>query len=207
MVLRNFKKQPDLRIEMWPIERLIPYARNPRKNDAHVDRMAESIKEFGFRIPVVAKSDGAVVDGHLRLKAAQKLRLTQIPVVLADELSEAQIKSFRLLANKSVAWSDWDIKELALEFDSIRGLGVDLASTGFNAYEISEIENAARIGLDGKPSPSIDESRFGKGGARIKVVLTAEYLELFEKALDATAQMNRAEALKLICEEYLGTKR
>ena len=67
----------------WPIERLIPYARNPRKNDAAVDRMAASIREFRFKIPVLARSNGDVVDGHLRLKAATKLGITEVRVVLA----------------------------------------------------------------------------------------------------------------------------
>jgi len=74
-----------LKVETWPIERCIAYARNPRKNDEQVDRMASAIKEFGFRIPIVARSDGEVVDGHLRLKAAQKLGLKEVPVALADE--------------------------------------------------------------------------------------------------------------------------
>ena len=60
----------ELKVEMWPMERLVPYARNPRRNDEQVEKMAASIREFGFRIPVVAKSDGSVVDGHLRLKPA-----------------------------------------------------------------------------------------------------------------------------------------
>src|SRR5205085_4975379 len=71
--------------EVWPIERLIPYARNPRKNDTAVDRMAASIREFGFKIPVLARSNGDVVDGHLRLKAATKLGITEVPVILCDE--------------------------------------------------------------------------------------------------------------------------
>ena len=64
---------PSLQIEIWSIDRFVPYARNPRKNDAAVDRMCSSIREFGFKIPVLARSDGSVVDGHLRLKAARKL--------------------------------------------------------------------------------------------------------------------------------------
>ena len=98
-----------LTVETWPIDRLIPYARNPRKNDAVVVQMCAAIKEFGFRIPIVAKSDGTVVDGHLRLKAAQRMGLVDVPVALADDLSEAQIKAFRLLANRSAAWADWDV--------------------------------------------------------------------------------------------------
>jgi len=83
-----------LKVEQWPIDRPIEYARNSRKNDAKVDQMAAAIREFGFRIPIVAKSDGSVVDGHLRLKAVRKLGLTEVPVALADELTDAQIKAF-----------------------------------------------------------------------------------------------------------------
>ena len=89
-------------IEHWPIERLIPYARNPRKNDHAVDRMAASIQEFGFKVPVLARSSGEVIDGHLRLKAAQKLGITEVPVILCDDWSEAQVRAFRLLVNRSV---------------------------------------------------------------------------------------------------------
>ena len=69
--------QQQMQVHTWPIERLVFYARNPRKNDAAVDRMCDSIREFGFKIPVLARSDGEVVDGHLRLKAAHKLGITK----------------------------------------------------------------------------------------------------------------------------------
>jgi ParB-like chromosome segregation protein Spo0J len=85
-----------MQIQMFSVDRLIPYHRNPRKNDHAVDRMAASIQEFGFKIPVLARSSGEVVDGHLRLKAACKLGLTELPVILCDEWSEAQVKAFRL---------------------------------------------------------------------------------------------------------------
>src|SRR5438874_2875149 len=90
--------------EVWPIERLVPYARNTRKNDAAVDRMTASIREFGFKIPVLARSNGDVVDGHLRLKAATKLGITEVPVILCDEWTPAQVKAFRLMVNRSVGW-------------------------------------------------------------------------------------------------------
>ena len=92
-----------LTVEQWPTERLSPYARNPRKNEKAVDQMCAAIREFGFRIPVVARSDGTVIDGHLRLKAAQRLGLAEVSVALADDLTESQIKAFRLLANRSAA--------------------------------------------------------------------------------------------------------
>src|SRR5437868_13438758 len=105
-------------IQIWPIDRLIFYARNPRKNDAVVDRMCSSIREFGFKIPVLARSDGEVVDGHLRLKAAKKLRITEVPVILCDEWTETQVKAFRLLVNRSVNWAPWDDELLALEIQA-----------------------------------------------------------------------------------------
>src|ERR1039457_483680 len=95
-------------IEMWPIERLREYPRNPRKNDDAVDRMCDSIREFGFKIPCLVRSDGEVVDGHLRLKAARKLGITEIPVILCDEWTDAQVKAFRLMVNQSVSWAEWD---------------------------------------------------------------------------------------------------
>jgi len=76
--------------------------------------MVGAVKEFGFRIPIVAKSDGEVVDGHLRLKAARKLGMAEVPVALADGLTDAQIKAFRLLANRSANWAEWDNELLAL---------------------------------------------------------------------------------------------
>src|SRR5260221_5168209 len=87
------------RIEYWPLDKLVFYARNPRKNDAVVDRMCSSIREFGFKIPVLARSDGEVVDG--RLKAARKLGITEIPVILCDEWSPLQVKALRLMSTSS----------------------------------------------------------------------------------------------------------
>ena len=118
-------------LEHWPIERLIDYARNPRKNDHAVEQMASVITEFGFRIPVVAKSTGELVDGHLRLKAARLLGLTTVPVVLADELTDAQIKAFRLLANRSASWAQWDDALLALELEDLKLADFDLLLKGF----------------------------------------------------------------------------
>lgn len=129
----------ELNLQHWPIERLIDYARNPRKNDHAVDRMAAAIVEFGFRIPVVARSTGEVVDGHLRLKAARKLGLKTVPVVLSDELSDVQIKAFRLIANRSVSWAQWDEELLSLELAELSEAGYDLGLTGFSSEEIEEL--------------------------------------------------------------------
>src|ERR1017187_6354072 len=103
--------QVSTEIQTWPIDKLVVYARNPRKNDAAVDRMCGSIREFGFKIPCLVRSDGELIDGHLRLKAARQLGMTGIPVILCDEWTPAQVKAFRLLVNRSATWADWD-KEL-----------------------------------------------------------------------------------------------
>jgi ParB-like chromosome segregation protein Spo0J len=104
--------------------------------------MCASIREFGFKIPVLARSDGTVVDGHLRLKSSRKLGswpggdTTCIPVILCDEWSEAQVKAFRLLVNRSVAWADWDEELLALELQELSEADFDLSLTGFDPGEI-----------------------------------------------------------------------
>jgi DNA modification methylase len=130
-----------MEVKTLKINELIEYARNPRKNDAVVDRMVSCIKEFGFRIPIVAKSDGFVVDGHLRLKAAKKLGLQEVPVVIADDLTDAQIKAFRLIANQSANWAEWDDELLKLELEDLKNLNFDLDLTGF---DLSEVERLLR---------------------------------------------------------------
>jgi len=126
-------------IEMWPIERLVPYPRNPRKNDAAVDRMCGSLREFGFKIPCLVRSNGEVVDGHLRLKAARKLEVAEIPVIRCDEWSAAQVKAFRLLVNRSATWAEWDNELLALELREVEEADLDLSLTGFDPGEVEDL--------------------------------------------------------------------
>ncbi|MGO9240350.1 MAG: DNA modification methylase [Bryobacteraceae bacterium] len=157
-------------IQFWPIDRLVFYARNPRKNDAAVDRMCSSIREFGFKIPVLARSDGEVVDGHLRLKAARKLGswpggdTTAIPVILCDEWTPAQVKAFRLLVNRSVTWAGWDEELLALELQELNAADFDLSLTGFDPKEIDDLllDDADDDRANATPPvPEIPVSRLG----------------------------------------------
>jgi DNA modification methylase len=126
-------------IQIWSIDKLVFYARNPRKNDAAVDRMCGSIREFGFKIPCLVRSDGEVIDGHLRLKAARKLGITDIPVILCDEWTPAQVKAFRLMVNRSATWADWDDDLLKLELLDLQTSDYDLALTGFDTKEIDDL--------------------------------------------------------------------
>ena len=156
-----------LQVQIWLIDRFVPYPRNPRKNDAAVDRMYASIREFGFKIPCLVRSDGEVVDGHLRLKAARKLGITEIPVILCDEWTPAQVKAFRLMVNRSVTWAEWDEGALALELQDLREVDFDLGLTGFEDVELARLLNAqgAADGLtdeDAVPElPEVPVSRTG----------------------------------------------
>src|SRR5260370_42042497 len=104
--------------------------------------MCSSIREFGFKIPVLARSDGEVVDGHLRLKAARKLGswpggdITAIPVILCGEWTSAQVKAFRLMVNRSVTWAAWDEDLLSLALQELNASDFDLSLTGFDPREI-----------------------------------------------------------------------
>ena len=112
---------------------IIPYERNPRKNDSAVDAVANSIKEFGFKVPVVIDKDGVIVCGHTRVKAAKKLKLEEIPCIMADDLDEEQIKAFRLADNKTSELSEWDNELLALEMEDI--FNIDMSEFGFEMDE------------------------------------------------------------------------
>ncbi len=145
----NIQQNPMVqRIELWPIERLVEYPRNPRKNDAAVDRMCASIREFGFKIPCLVRSDGEVVDGHLRLKAARKLGISEIPTILCDEWTPAQVKAFRLMVNRSVTWAEWDDDLIGLELLDLKNLDFDLGLTGFDDQELARLL-AAQDATDG----------------------------------------------------------
>ena len=133
--------------EQWPVSRLIEYVRNPRKNDHAVAAVAAAIHEFGFRVPIIARSDGTVVDGHLRLKAARQLGLETVPVLLADDMSETQVKAFRLSVNKLAELAGWDNELLSLELADLDAAGFDLNLTGFSDEEIEKL----LIDIEGDP--------------------------------------------------------
>ena len=109
----------EMKIEYLNIDDIIPYENNPRRNDEAVDYVANSIKEFGFKVPIIIDKDNVVVTGHTRLKASEKLGLKKIPVIYADDLTEDQIKAFRIADNKVSEFSSWDFDKLGLELEDI----------------------------------------------------------------------------------------
>src|SRR5450432_3239622 len=130
----------DLMVCYWPIDKPIPYARNSRKiPDRAIDKVAASIKEFGWRQAIVVDKDGVIICGHTRLLAARKLGLKQVPIHIADNLTPAKVKAYRLMDNRSHEETDWDLDLLGPELEELRDLDFDLELTGFNPHEIDTL--------------------------------------------------------------------
>lgn len=123
-----------LNIEYVAVEQLIPYTNNPRRNDKAVDVVVESIKEFGFKNPIIADKNNTIIAGHTRLLAAKKLGIKEVPIIKVEDLTEQQIKAFRLADNKTAEFAEWDMELLAQELE-----GLDDIFTGFNEVEIADI--------------------------------------------------------------------
>lgn len=130
------------------INDLTPYENNPRKNDKSVDYVANSIQQFGFKVPIVIDSSGVIVAGHTRYKAAVKLKMETVPCIVADDLTEEQIKAFRLADNKVGESSQWDMDLLADELDGIFYL--DMSDFGFIDMDMPENDLALDLD-DNKP--------------------------------------------------------
>lgn len=120
------------------IKDIKPYEKNPRKNDSAVDAVANSIEQFGFKVPVVIDKDNVIVCGHTRYKAAKKLGLDIVPCVIADDLTDEQIKAYRLADNKVSELAEWDIDLLGEELDDI--FNIDMSDFGFDLSEDEDIQ-------------------------------------------------------------------
>jgi ParB-like chromosome segregation protein Spo0J len=126
-----------LTVEQWPIDKPIPYGRNPRRiSEAAIDKVAGSIKEFGWRQPIVVDDEGVIVVGHTRLLAARKLGLDEVPVHVATDLTPNQIKAYRLADNRVGEESQWNDSLLKLELADLRDMGADLEVIGFDQAEL-----------------------------------------------------------------------
>jgi DNA modification methylase len=128
-----------MQIEMRALAELRPYENNPRHNDAAVEAVADSLREFGFRQPIVVDEQGVILVGHTRYKAALKLGLEQVPVHVAVGLSPTQAKAYRLADNQTATLSGWDDNRLPLELAQLQGMGFDLNLTGFSADELTRL--------------------------------------------------------------------
>jgi len=152
------QEQNRLPVEWWPLAKLKPYENNPRINDHAVGQMAGLIREFGFRRPFLVRGDGQIIDGHLMLKGALRAGKKEGPVLVCDDLSEAQIKALRLAMNKSSEWAQWDEEKLAQEMEELLAEGFDARLAGFDQAEVDELTAA----LDFNPVNQDEQPRLDK---------------------------------------------
>ena len=128
-----------MKIEMWAVEKVKPYEKNPRLNDAAVDAVARSISEFGWNQPVVVDRNGVIICGHTRLKAALKLGLKEVPVHVAARLTPTQVKAYRIADNKLAELAEWNMELLPIELGELKAEGVDMELLGFTVDEAGNI--------------------------------------------------------------------
>ena len=126
-------------IKEVPINQITLYDNNPRRNEKAVDVVAHSIQSFGFKVPVVLDVQNTIVCGHTRVKAAQKLGLASVPCVIADDLTEAQIKAFRVADNRTHEFAEWDIEKLQVELSELDAMDIDIEMTGFSEDELDRM--------------------------------------------------------------------
>lgn len=132
------------------VEELRAYDKNPRRNDDAVEYVANSIREFGFKVPVVIDEHDTIVCGHTRVKAAVKLGMGEVPCIVADDLTPAQIKAFRLADNKVGEMAMWDWDLLSDEMEELDELGIDMSDFGFLSLEDEEEPEEAPKDLSGE---------------------------------------------------------
>ena len=136
-----------MQIVEMQLDRITPYERNPRRNNEAVEYVANSIREFGFRVPIVIDASGVIVAGHTRYKAAQALGMSAVPCVVADDLTDAQIRAYRLADNKTAEMAQWDPAMLDEELMDL--LDIDMSAFGFGDIDL---DAAVALDLDAEQS-------------------------------------------------------
>ena len=154
-------KTARLTVENWPVEKLKPYERNPRVNAGAVDAVASSIRQFGWRVPVIVDRDGVIIAGHTRLLAAKKLGLSEVPVHVASDLTPEAAKALRIADNKTGELAEWDFELLPIELKELQAMDWDLSALGFSEDELSELlamDESETGNGDVNAVPDVDET-------------------------------------------------
>lgn len=174
-----------MKVQMINIEKLVPYARNPRINEHLVDEVAASIKEFGFQQNIVVDSEMVIVVGHVRYKAAQKLGLKEVPVNIMTGMSKAKVRAYRIADNKLGEKSQWDNQLLHLEITELEEEGYDKSKTGFNDDELNSLRNSLHDledGIEGEEEGAVEEADTNATiGPYTFVIERGQYLEWMEQ--------------------------
>ena len=123
------------------VDEIIPYEKNPRINDAAVEAVARSIKEFGFRVPLVLDKNNVIITGHTRLRSAKLLGLTEVPCIIADNLTPEQVQAYRIADNKTGKIAEWDYALLPMELKDLQNADFDLFVQGFDPEELDKLLN------------------------------------------------------------------
>lgn len=145
-----------MRIINKNISEIKEYKNNPRINDKAAEAVANSIREFGFKVPIIIDGNNVIVAGHTRFKAAQRLKLETVPCIVADDLTEEQIKAFRLADNKTAELAEWDIKLLFPEIEQLRAADYDIEKLGFGEKELKDIADEYAQLLDAETEAEED---------------------------------------------------
>lgn len=169
----------NLNVKMMPIGDVVPYEKNPRLNDQAVDAVASSIREFGFKVPIVVDSKGVVVSGHTRLKAAKTLGLAEVPVIVADDLDDTKIKAFRLADNKVAELAEWDESLLIKELEELDDLNYDMGQFDFEL----DLDDAGENGSDDAGDIPDNINVMETFALNVIVKDEAEQAELYEEML------------------------
>lgn len=168
----------DLKIVMKNIDDLVPYEKNPRINDNAVDYVANSIKEFGFKVPIIIDKNNVIVAGHTRLKASKKLGLKKVPCIVANDLTDKQIKALRIADNKTNDYSIWDNKLLLDELKDLDNIFTGFSQSDFFDDTLDEKENSI---LDNNKKGTVYSLTFKTQNEelidKIKQYIESEYID------------------------------
>lgn len=176
-------------MELLEIEKIKPYERNPRKNQ-DIDKVASSIKEFGFQQPIVLDKKNIIIVGHTRFLAAKKLGMKKVPCVIANKLTEAQAKAYRIADNRVAEESKWDNEKLSLELIELQKDNVDLDSLGFEREELDKIFNekdplfVSPDGFDMQEIPELNEEFMPSQVRMIQLFLNSSSEPIFKEMIN-----------------------
>lgn len=178
-------------VELLNVQELKEYENNPRINKKSIEKVADSIKSYGWKVPIVVDEDMVILAGHTRLSAAKLLNINEVPVHIAKDLSEEQKTAFRIMDNKSQDYSEWDNKLLGLEFEKLSTSNFELDMTGFNLEEINKITDGVFLEFD-SPDLEMSENDWQVDDVHIPETNVKQFMLLFN--------MNDIEEIKKMVE-------